>query len=495
MPDQTNRPLPELNALDLSCSELFDEVPCWISIQDREFRVVKASRKLIEDFGEHRLQTCYKVYKGRTEPCTECVVARTFEDGKDHTSQEVLFDKRGLPHSVMVNTRALQNRAGEIVAVSKVFADISSEKELTNRLRDSLVRFHNLFENAPCFITVQDRKFRILEANRRFEDGFGDRIGAHCYEVYKKQQEPCSKCPVAETFTDGHVHTSEEFFVDNQGRQVHVLVHTAPIRDAAGEITSVMEMSTDVTEIRTLQNKLAELGQLVGGIAHSAKNILEGLRGGVYIVNLGFRDNNQEDIRTGWDMVQRNVGRLSSVIMDMLYCARERSPRQLPVSLPGLLKEVLALFAPRAAAFRIKLEAELDAGAEAEILGEPKDIHSLLSNLLTNAIEACNADQDDQKINRVIARVFQDKDEAVVEVEDNGAGMDAATRDALFKGIVSTKGNAGTGLGLLMSQKVVTEHGGSITVRSELGKGSVFTVRLPLRRSAEFSSKEVQNDK
>jgi signal transduction histidine kinase len=256
-----------------------------------------------------------------------------------------------------------------------------------------------------------------------------------------------------------------------------------------------MEMSTDVTEIRTLQNKLAELGQLVGGIAHSAKNILEGLRGGVYIVNLGFRDNNQEDIRTGWDMVQRNVGRLSSVIMDMLYCARERSPRQLPVSLPGLLKEVLALFAPRAAEFRIKLEAELDAGAEAEILGEPKDIHSLLSNLLTNAIEACNADQDDQKINRVIARVFQDKDEAVVEVEDNGAGMDAATRDALFKGIVSTKGNAGTGLGLLMSQKVVTEHGGSITVRSELGKGSVFTVRLPLRRSAEFSSKEVQNDK
>ena len=491
MPDQTDQHLAAFNALDLSCSELFDEVPCWISIQDREFRVVKASRKLIEDFGEHRLQACYKAYKGRTEPCAECAVVHTFEDGKDHTSQEVLFDKRGLPHSVMVNTRALQNRAGEIVAVSKVFADISSEKELMNRLRDSLVRFHNLFDNAPCFITVQDRKFRIVEANRRFEEGFGDGLGTRCYETYKKRQDRCPKCPVAETFADGQVHTSEEFFVDDHARQVHVLVYTAPIRDATGEITSVMEMATDVTEIRTLQNKLANLGQLVGGIAHGAKNILEGLRGGVYIVNLGFRDNNQEDIRTGWDMVQRNVGRLSSVIMDMLHCARERSPRQLPVSLPDLLKEVLALFAPRAAEFRIKLEAELDAAVE--ILGEPKDIHSLFSNLVTNAIEACNADQNDQKINRIVARVFQELDAAVIEVEDNGAGMDVATREALFKGIVSTKGNAGTGLGLLMSQKVVTEHGGSITVRSELGQGSVFTVRLPLRRQADFSSGEVQH--
>jgi PAS domain S-box-containing protein len=476
----------DLASLGLSCTQLFDEVPCWISIQDRDHNMIKASRKLMADFGEHRLTKCYSLYKGRRAPCEECVVARTFEDGKDHTSQQMLFDKRGLPHDVLVTTRPLRNERGEIVAVMKTLADISSEKELASRLRDSLSRFHHLFDHAPCFITVQDRDLRILEANDRFKASFGESLGRRCHELYKRRPDPCPECPVAETFADGKVHTSEEILVDNQGREVHVLVYTAPMKEITGEITSVMEMATDVTEMRTLQNKLASLGQLVGGIAHNAKNILEGLRGGVYVVNLGFRDNKQEDIRTGWDMVQRNVGRLSSVILDMLYCARERSPRRLPISLPKLLQEVAALFASRTAEFRIKLE--LQADEPLEIFGEPKDIHSLVSNLITNAIDACNADQDEQKAHRVTVRAYHDKDDTVVEVEDDGVGMDSVTRNALFKGMVSTKGNSGTGLGLLMAQKVATEHGGSIKVVSELGKGSVFTVRLPVRQQDATST-------
>jgi PAS domain S-box-containing protein len=385
-----------------------------------------------------------------------------------------------MPHDVLVTTRPLRNDSGEIIAVMKALADISSEKELAGRLRNSLSLFHNLFDHAPCFITVQNQEMRILEANQRFQESFGEGAGRPCYELYKKRSEPCTVCVVAETFADGKEHTSEEMLVDNQGREVHVLVYTAPMRDVTGKITSVMEMATDVTEIRTLQNKLADLGQLVGGIAHNAKNILEGLRGGIYVANLGFRDNNQEDIRTGWDMVQRNVGRLSAVILDMLYCARERSPRRLPLSLPKLIKEVAALFISRAAEYRITLEVKAD--DPLEILGEPKDIHSMLSNLITNAIDACNEDQNEQKPHRVTVRAYPDQNDIVLAVEDNGAGMNSATRDALFKGMISTKGNSGTGLGLLMSQKVAVEHGGSITVASELGKGSTFTVRLPVRQ-------------
>jgi PAS domain S-box-containing protein len=472
--------------LGFSGSQLFDDVPCWISIQDRHQNVIKASRKLIADFGDRELTKCYSLYKGQTKPCEECVVAHTFADGKDHTSQQTLFDKRGLPHDVLVTTRPLRNDRGEIVAVMKALADISSEKELAGRLRDSLLRFHNLFDHAPCFITVQNQEMRILEANQRFQESFGDGSGRHCYELYKNRTDRCPVCPVAETFADGKEHTSEEILVDNQGRQVHVLVYTAPMRDVTGEITSVVEMATDVTEMRTLQNKLADLGQLVGGIAHNAKNILEGLRGGIYVANLGFRDNKQEDIRTGWDMVQRNVGRLSAVILDMLYCARERSPRRLPLSLPKLIREVSALFLSRATEYRITIEVKTEESLE--ILGEPKDIHSMISNLITNAIDACNGDQDEHKMHQVIVRAFHDKNDIVIEVEDDGAGMDSATRNALFKGMVSTKGNSGTGLGLLMSQKVAVEHGGSITVASELGKGSVFTVKLPVRQQMAAST-------
>lgn len=478
MPEITaNGQAPDLSSL--ADAQLFDQLPCWVSIQDPEFRIIKASAKFITDFGDHHLEKCYAVFKNRTEPCSDCPVVLSFQDGKSHGSQEMIFDKRGLPHSVLVSTKPLRNGAGTIIAVMKLFLDISSEKELANRLHDTLARFQNLFDNAPCFISVQDRKFRIVESNRRFDESFGEGVGGHCYEVYKKRSQPCPKCPVAETFQDGRVHTSEEVVVDNQGRQVHVLVYAAPIRNAAGEITSVMEMSTDVTEIRALQDQLASLGRLVGGVAHNAKNILDGLRGGVYVANLGFRDQNQDDIRTGWDMVQRNVARLSSVIMDMLHCAKDRSPRLVPISLPDVVQEVVALFTPRAREFQVNLETRIE--GPAEILGEPKDIHALVSNLISNAIEACNADQDDQKAHHVVVGVSQDKGAAILAVEDNGGGMDPSTRNALFHEIVSTKGSAGTGLGLVTSHKVATEHGGSIAVQSEPGKGSVFTVRLPLR--------------
>jgi PAS domain S-box-containing protein len=469
----------DLTPLDVSSARLFDELPCWISIQDRDFHIIKSSAKMIADFGDHQGEQCYTALRNRTEPCSECTVTRTFEDGKEHSSQEIRFDKRGMPHHVLVKTKPLRNGVGEIVAVMKVFIEISAEVELANRLHDSVVRFRNLFDNAPCFISVQDRNFRITDSNRRFDESFGDGMGEHCYELYKKRQDRCPRCPVAETFQDGQVHTSEEIVVDNQGRQIHTLVYTAPLRNAAGEITSVMEMSTDVTEVRTLQNELASLGKLVGGLAHDTKNILEGLRGGIYIVNLGFKNDNRRDIDTGWDMVQRNVARLSSVIMDMLYCAKKRAPRHVPVSLPAVLKEVAALFAAKAQQFHIQLGLETEEGIE--IPGEPKEIHGLISNLIANAIEACNADQDEQKTHHIQAKVFRQETQAVIEVEDDGPGMDAATRNALFKDMVSTKGSAGTGLGLVMAQKVATEHGGTIMVRSEPGKGSVFTVRLSLR--------------
>ncbi len=474
----------KLDGLALACATLFDEVPCYISILDRNFRVIEANCKLIEDFGDPTSAPCYAVYKGRSERCPECPVARTFQDGLEHTSEEKIFDRRGLPHDVIVNTRALRDHRNTIVAVMEMFTDITVQKELEHRLHDSLNRFHNLFDVVPCFISVQDRDFRIIEANRHFNETFGKQLGAHCYEIYKKRSNRCAVCPVAQTFEDGKTHSTEEVLVDNDGKQIYVVVHTAPVRDTQGDITAVMEVFDDITEIRALQDKLAALGGLVGGIAHSIKNVLEGLRGGIYIVNLGLRDNNQKDLRTGWEMVERNVGKLSAMILDMLYCAKERSPRRLPVALPTVIREVLELYSSRCSQTSIKLEAEV-AEAAGAILGEPKDIHSLVSNLLGNAVDACLSDENEEKVHRVVVRLSEEDRHAVIQVEDNGAGMDQETKAKLFTRLFSTKGTFGTGLGMLVSHKVVTEHGGTISVKSEPNSGSTFTVRLPLEPQGE----------
>ncbi len=471
-------PNAKLNLEELSCGRLFDEVPCYISIQDRELNVIEANRKLIEDFGNPMGRKCFEVYKGRGAPCPECPVARTFADQAEHTSEEVIFDRRGLPHRVVVNTKPLRSRQGDVGAVMELFTDITVQKELEHRLHDSLSRFQNLFDTVPCFISVQDRDLTVIEANQRFKDSFGNRLGGRCYEIYKRRAEPCAICPVAATFADGRVHHSEEVVVDKEGRQLHVLTYTAPVRNARGEITAVMEVATDVTEVKLLQDKLAFLGKLVAGTAHSIKNVLEGLRGGVYIVNAGFRHNSPEEIRTGWEMVERNVARVSSMIMDMLYCARDRTPRRIPVSLPAVIGEVIALYRQRAADAGVRLETDLAPEIDT-IPGEPKDIHALLANLVANAIDACAAGEEERDY-RVQVRLRRDGAHALIEVADNGAGMDEETRSKLFTMFFSTKGAQGTGLGLLVSHKVAAEHGGAITVDSEPGKGSTFAVRLPL---------------
>jgi signal transduction histidine kinase len=475
----SDRTADKLNGLKLACGRLFDEVPCYISVQDRSYRVVEANRKLIEDFGDPISRYCHAVYKGRSEPCPECPVARTFADGKEHTSEETIFDRSGLPHDVVVNTRALCDQTGSIVAVMELFTDITVQKELAHRLHDSLNRFHNLFDVVPCYISVQDRDFHIVEANQPFKESFGGRLGDHCYAIYKKRQSRCPVCPVAETFEDGKTHTSEEMVVDRNGRQMRMVVYTAPVRNPQGRIVDVMEVSADITEIRALQDKLATVGGLVAGIAHSIKNVLEGLRGGIYVGNLGFRDANQQDIRTGWEMVERNVTRLSVMISDMLYCAKARSPRRLPVSLAAVVSEVVALYSQRIGDFGIKLDTEI-ADDLGHILAEPKDIHSLLSNLVGNAIDACCSDQTEEKTHRVVIRVFREPAHAVIEVQDNGPGMDEETRAKLFTMFFSTKGSSGTGLGLMVCHKVATEHRGTVSVKSAPGEGSTFVVKLPL---------------
>ncbi|MFH1540051.1 MAG: ATP-binding protein [bacterium] len=468
-----------LDMRELACTRLFNEVPCYISVQDRDFRIVEANSKVTEEFGDRISEFCYSVFKGRAERCPECPVARTFEDGREHTSEEKVFDRRGLPHDMLVNTKPLLDHTGRIVAVMELFTDITVNKELQNRLHDSLMRFHTMFDRVPCYISVQDQDFRILEANSLFKENFGDRLGGYCYEIYKKRGDRCPVCPVAQTFEDGMVHSSEEVVIGNDGSEVNVLVYTSPIMDPRGNIVSVIEMSADITEVRRLQDRLTTLGQLVGGIAHSIKNVLEGLRGGVYVANLGFKNKNEEDIRTGWEMVQRNLDKISAMIMDMLYCAKERTPRRLPVSITSVAEESIELFRTRAGESNVSLKSDLAENIDT-ILADPKDIHSLLSNLITNAIDACCSDENEEKEHRVDLRVFQEDKQVVIEVKDNGIGMDRDTKSKLFNTLYSTKGTFGTGLGLLVSHKVATEHGGTISVESAPGEGAVFTVRLPV---------------
>ena len=459
---------------------LFNEIPCYISIQDRDFRILKTNRRFRENFGNKKGDYCYQIYKDFDEKCPVCPVEKTFNDGQSYKSEEALICQDGKIVEVIVYTTPIYNKDREIVAVMEMSTDITEVKYLQRKLKESQDRLLYLFEEVPCYITIQDTNFRVVRANRKFKEDFGDEIGSYCYSVYKHRDEECLNCPVAATFADGQVHTSEEVVTSKSGESIHVLVSTAPIRNTAGELTHVMEMSTNITEIRRLQSQLESLGMLVGSISHGIKGLLTGLDGGSYFIKSGFAKNEMERVRKGWTIMERNVGKIRSMVLDVLYYAKEREPVWESVNPDELVHSVSRLLEEKAEKLEIGFETSFEPDMR-PFDGDPKALHSMLVNILENSIDACRTDRIKQE-HTVHFRVWQSMDHLFFEIQDNGIGMDQETREKLFSMFFSSKGMEGTGLGLFIANKIATKHGGKISVESTSGKGSRFLVRIPITK-------------
>jgi PAS domain S-box-containing protein len=459
--------------------QYWEEMPCYLSVHDREFRIIDGNQRFREDFGPRIGDYCYRVYKGREEVCPNCPVEATFADGVSHGSEQLLTTRRGEPMQVMVYTTPIRDDSGEVVAVMEMHTDIRTAKQLQQQLARSQERLAQLFEEVPCFITVQGPDRVIEHANRKFRETFGlDAVGRPCFEMYKHRDEQCLVCPSQRTFETGESQHHEEVLVTATGEKVNALCTTAPLRDADGRVEAVIEMCVDITEMRELQSQLTSIGLLVGSISHGIKGLLTGLDGGIYMVNSGFEKGKPERVQKGWDMVQRNVERIRSMVLDILYYAKDRELIVEAVDLPGMVADLREGIEKKASDLDIALDIDVPADV-GTFPGDLQAVRAMLLNLLENSLDACRSDRDKQR-HRIRLAARRAAPWVVIEIEDNGIGMDRETREKAFSLFFSSKGLKGTGLGLFISNKIVDKHGGTIEVSSEPGQGSRFVVRLPV---------------
>jgi PAS domain S-box-containing protein len=470
--------------LELDYRGIFDEMPCFLTVQDRDFRIIDANQRFRKYFGNPDGRYCYQVYKQRSERCEVCPVARTFRDGERHESEEDITTRSGETLSVLVRSKPIYNEQGEIVAAMEMSTDITHIKNLQKLLRGSQKRYRTLFDEVPCYISIQDPDLNIIEANKAFVDDFGRSLGDKCYEAYKHRNTPCEPCPVQQTLADGTSHTREEVVTSRQGKRKNVLVTTAPIREG-GELTAVMEMSADITQVRELEDRLTQLGLLIGSVSHSLKGLLNGLSGGMYLVNSGFAKNDNSRVKRGWSTVQRNAERIKSMVSDILYYAKDRVPSWETLSAGSVAEDVVALMESRAGELAAELSLEVDSGA-GEFEGDPQALQALLANLVENSLDACRLSEFPEG-HRVVVRASGDPEGVRFEVEDDGMGMDQETQEKAFSLFFSTKGT-GTGLGLFISHKIARAHGGDIDLFSKVGEGTRFVVTLPRIRPSESGS-------
>lgn len=244
--------------------------------------------------------------------------------------------------------------------------------------------------------------------------------------------------------------------------------------------TEKLEQLVEEKTARLLEaQRLAAVGETAAGLAHAIKNIASGLKGGTFVLEQGIRLADRQLLDEGWHLVRGNVEKITRLSMDLLDYAKpaEIRRRRCDPNLPA--REVLQLMQPRAREAGVMLEARLDDTLQ-PVMMDPEGIYRCLLNLVTNAIDACTLEAEDGRPRKVAIHTEKTGDRGVTyTVADTGCGMDEKTRAKLFQMFFTTKGSRGTGLGLMLTKKIVDGHGGRLWVDSRKGVGTRFTIRLP----------------
>ena len=233
-----------------------------------------------------------------------------------------------------------------------------------------------------------------------------------------------------------------------------------------------------------MAERMAAVGETIAGLSHAIKNIAGGLEGGTFVLEKGMELDNKDYIHQGWEAVRVNFEKIRDLSVDLLNYAKFSELNCSLCNPNQPAKEAMALMRHSAEEHGIDLKLDLSRDLEAILLDSDAIQHCLV-NLITNAIEATPSGDPAGKRKEVFLMTTKPEDWGVeYRVVDNGCGMERDVKEKVFNTFVSTKGATGTGIGLMLTKKVIDAHGGVIEFESEVNVGTSFSVRLPGRTQA-----------
>ena len=259
------------------------------------------------------------------------------------------------------------------------------------------------------------------------------------------------------------------------------------LRRQLREYTENLEELVQEKSAKLVQaERLAAVGETIAGLSHAIKNIAGGLEGGTFVLEKGIELDNKDYISQGWEAVRFSFEKIKDLSVDLLNYAKFTDLNFIFSDPNEPAREVAELMKPRAEKLGINLKMDLSSDLKTIRL-DPDAIHHCLLNLVTNSIDAVLGEESSDTAKEVLLETTKPEGWGVeYKVTDNGCGMAAEVREKLFTSFFSTKGATGTGIGLMITKKVVDAHEGVIQSETEEGVGSVFTIRLPERTSPDI---------
>jgi PAS domain S-box-containing protein len=369
-----------------------------------------------------------------------------------------------------------------------VCRDITERNKMDKALKQAAEEWKRTFDSISDAISIHDREFRILQANKAFADIFqmepSQIIGVLCYELHKGQK-PHSGCPHKQTLATKEP-AAAEFYESNLEKYLHE--STSPIFDEKGEVIATVHITRDVTEQKQqnerlmMTDRLASIGELASGAAHELNNPLTSIIG---FSQLLMEREVPDDIREDLKLINNEAQRAAVVTNNLLAFARKHTPTKQLNQINNIIEDVLELRAHEHKVNHIDVDRHFAPNLP-EILVDYFQMQQVFMNIIINAEYFITKAHNEGTLT-----ITSQKENSIVRISiaDDGPGIPPENLGRIFDPFFTTKeAGKGTGLGLSICHGIVTEHGGQIYARSQLGKGATIFVELPIKNRAQIKS-------
>jgi histidine kinase len=485
----------ELNRQKYEYQNLFEQVPCYITVQDRDLRIITYNQETARQFRPSPGDYCYSAYKGRNERCEVCPVAQTFADGSCHVGEERVINRDGTETHLFVRTTPVRQSSQEITAVMEISLDITESKRLEKEIRRSEQKYQTIFNNIPNAVFVVDaHTMEILDSNESASTVYGfDKVEliAHPFSSLFEASQRDSysrRLRTAATLTQVRQLTKAE-------QTIFVNMHISPSEYLGRE--AYLVVASDITQRLSAEqqliqaSKMATLGEMSAGVAHELNQPLAVIKtASTYLLKKARKREPLDDgiLQTMAEEIDSHVNRAAKIINHLREFGRKSDVRKEPVQVNDAMFKASDMFHQQLKLKQINVIMELQEDLPL-VLADVNRLEQVFINLLINARDAIEEKQEqsaDKAMKKEIQlRSYTEGDRVTVEIVDSGIGIRDHIKDRIFEPFFTTKKiGQGTGLGLSISYGIVQDYDGIIRVASSDNEGSKFTIQFPAAAGA-----------
>jgi len=486
----------ELNNKKDEYQALFELAPCYITVQDKNLRLIRYNRKFADKFSPETGDYCYQAYKGRSERCKVCPVLKTFEDGKPHSSEETGVSKDGTNTCWVVRSAPIKNDEGQVVAAMEMSLDVTQVRFLEEEVEKTEEKYQTIFNTIPNPVFVLDRKtLDILDCNESATAIYGFNQEEMLMTSFLNFFEKNHRKEYASELKSPNI-LDKVKHIRRDGKTIYVNISISSAEYAGQEVLLII--TSDITERLMAEqqliqaSKMATLGEMATGVAHELNQPLSVIKTASSFLIKKVRKNEaiqDEILKTLAEEIDSHVDRAARIINHMREFGRKSDVEREKVRVNETLEKALEIFNQQLKLKEIKVVKEFEKDLP-PILADANRLEQVFINLLINARDALEEKSDNAdtkgRSKKIFLKTGFKNGLVTIEVKDTGVGIPKSILDKIFEPFFTTKKvGKGTGLGLSISYGIVKDYGGHILAESQEGVGSNFVVHFPVPSEAK----------